>query len=936
MSRKKHGKGAKWLRANLSKLLLGIVSISIASGVTFLILRKSPEDHLKAGKALQQSGNLKGASIELKNVLQSDPNNAEARFILGRIQFSNNQYQSAEKELSKAYKLGHKSDELPALLARSLLALKLPQRVLDEIKEIPGAAKETNATIFALRAQAHLLLKDAIAAEKDLAAANVLYPDHPDTLATKAGISFSKGDKEEALRLVKIAVDKASKRSDLWTLHGDLLRALNRKDEALSSYAKSLTLEPQNIHARLASAQIQLESGSLTVAGTTLKELSKYAPDNLMGRYMDALIDYRQGKHAEAKNKLQSVLRTAPNYPPANLLSAVVNLSLGNREEAKVNLNRVLEAMPDNALARKLMAATLMEMGQAKQAEEILTSLKNTGDDPMMSSLEGEVALRQGHFSEASKHLKKATDLAPGNPRLFMELASSRMGTGDTVGAIEALNKAAVLDTSTTKPETLLVLTHIKAKQFNEAFKAVDNLEKELPNSALAQNLRGTIHVARGDIGQARASFGKALQIDPGSFPAAANLARLDIQGKDLKSAQARFEQLLQHSPKESNAWVALANIAAMQKDENSVRKNLEQAKQADPKNPAPRHLLARYWLGKKDAGKALSEAREGLDATGRQEFEELIGISQVALGDNAKALATFAHWAEANPNNPNAHFRLAQVQSGAKDRAGAMKSLDKALALQPDFIEASLNKALLLSQEGRLDEGIKIARAVQAKLPKKAAGYLVEADILYSGKKFTDSAKLYVKSAQMLGQSQPLVRAFNAFSAAGQPEEAEKALRQWLLSHPNDTLVHHQLAVALLNSNRLKEAEEHYGYLARSNPKDLAALNNLAWLQGELRNPAALTTAEQAFRLSPDNPATMDTLGWLLVNAGQNQRGLEILKKALSKAPDSPEIHWHLAAALAKSGDRVRAKQELERLFASGLAFRQENEAKKLLDSLR
>lgn len=921
---------------HLPKLLAALAGVAVLAGGAYVATRKSPDDHLKLAVARHQSGDFKGAEIELKNTLQAAPDNADARFLLGRIHFANGDYPSADKELKKARELGLRAADLDPWYARTLLLLNQPRRVLDDVAPGAGRPAEANAAILALRARAQLLLKDVAAAETSLADADASAPGHPETLAARAFLAFSRGHLDDALGLAGQAVAKAPRRADLWVLKGDLLHAAKRNDEALQAYAQALAAEPGNIPARLANAQLHLESAALDKAEADLKALRKLAPDNLMGRYLEALVEFHRGNYAESNNKLQTVLRAVPNFMPAHLLAGVDNLSMGNREQAKSHFNKVLEVAPDHPLAHKLMAATLMGLGQAEQAKELLTSLRDTGTDPMLYSLQGVIALRQGDFAEASKNLEKATRLTPDSPKLYMELAASRMGGGDTAGAIEALTKAAELDPASTRPGTLLVLAHVKNKQYDAAFKVVDEMEKSHPNSAFIHNLRGGIQLDRGDAAQARASFSKALQSEPGNFPAAASLARMDIADKNPKAARARFEQVLQHAPKESRAWVALASLAASQKDAAGYLKNLDQAKRADGKNVQARQLLVRYWLGKKQADKALSEAREALDATGRPEFQELIGIAQVALGDHANALATFARWAEASPDVPMAHFRLAQAQITAKDRAAALKSLDKALALRPDFTEASLIKAILLGQEGHRDEAVKIAREVQKRLPNGAEGYLAEAEILSGDKQHLAAAKLYAKAAQLTGRGQPVVRAFQSYAAAGQAGEGEEVLAQWLQSHPDDVRVRHQLALAQLNGKRLKEAEAQYALLARANAKDLVAFNNLAWLQGELKNPAALATAEHAFNLSPDNPATLDTLGWLLVNAGQSPRGLDLLRKALSKSPDAPEIHWHLAAALAKTGDRARAKQELERLFAAGLAFPQEKEARRLLDSLQ
>jgi predicted Zn-dependent protease len=55
-----------------------------------------------------------------------------------------------------------------------------------------------------------------------------------------------------------------------------------------------------------------------------------------------------------------------------------------------------------------------------------------------------------------------------------------------------------------------------------------------------------------------------------------------------------------------------------------------------------------------------------------------------------------------------------------------------------------------------------------------------------------------------------------------------------------------------------------------------------------------------------------MDTLGWILVEKGQAQRGLALLRKALVKAPKTPSTRYHYAVALAKTHDSASAQAQL------------------------
>jgi predicted Zn-dependent protease len=59
-----------------------------------------------------------------------------------------------------------------------------------------------------------------------------------------------------------------------------------------------------------------------------------------------------------------------------------------------------------------------------------------------------------------------------------------------------------------------------------------------------------------------------------------------------------------------------------------------------------------------------------------------------------------------------------------------------------------------------------------------------------------------------------------------------------------------------------------------------------------------------------------MDTLGVILMDQGETAKGLELLKGAVSAAPNTGEYRVHLAKALMKVGDKQGAVAEVERLL--------------------
>jgi cellulose synthase operon protein C len=84
------------------------------------------------------------------------------------------------------------------------------------------------------------------------------------------------------------------------------------------------------------------------------------------------------------------------------------------------------------------------------------------------------------------------------------------------------------------------------------------------------------------------------------------------------------------------------------------------------------------------------------------------------------------------------------------------------------------------------------------------------------------------------------------------------------------------------------------------------------------------------------EQPALLDTLGWVKLHNGDLADALTLLQKASGKAPKSPEIRYHLGMAQLRSGDRPAARQSLQVALAFGIEFQGIADARSALDSLR
>ena len=86
-----------------------------------------------------------------------------------------------------------------------------------------------------------------------------------------------------------------------------------------------------------------------------------------------------------------------------------------------------------------------------------------------------------------------------------------------------------------------------------------------------------------------------------------------------------------------------------------------------------------------------------------------------------------------------------------------------------------------------------------------------------------------------------------------------------------------------------------------RIGDNDATILNNLAWAYAESGEAVrGVPLARRAWALDRDNPATADTLGWLLFKNGHRAEGLALLQRAARGAPSDADVQRRLSQARA------------------------------------
>lgn len=876
----------------------------------------SPDDHLKRAEQFHVDKNYRSAIIELKALLQQDPNNVQGRWLLGRVYLDTENGAAAEKELRRARALGVVDDSLLPLLAQALNLQGEADQVLALTSEGPLSPQST-AELDAYRGLAHLKNGDIAEAEKLINAAVAAAPDSVAALFARAQLLEKERKFKEAKAVIQSIHERDPTHGLSWSLLGDIELAENAYPEAEAAFAKAMQTRWNTVIDQTKRGLARIGQKNIKGADEDLTVLLQKAPNIPFVQYFAGVVRFNQQNFPAAVDALEAAYGKASDHLQTVFLLASAHYRVGNIARARDLAERAFAQVPSFVPVRKLLASIYLQQGQPEKAEEILRPVVAAlPDDLQAKDALASSYIRQGKAKEAAKLLQEVADRRQDQPAAQLRAGIGFLSTGQQAKGVETLRHATELAPKNDAVNTMAVTTLMQAKMSAEAVDLAKAFAEHNADDAAAHNLLGVAHLANSQKDEARQAFERALALSPGNPAASENLATLALTDKDPGSARAYLEGAIERNPGNARLLYRMGTLALTEEKRDEAKGLFRQALEHDPKLLNAQVDLARLLLDEGDARQAVA-----LLSTAPGQNPQVLSVradAYVQTGQYADAKRALEGLRDQQPNSLDVQLRLARVYAELGDKAGLSAALDRVLALQPGHPQISLIKARLLALDGRYDEAEQLLSKLDV-TPNDAS--VLEAR--YFVRRAQQDAAGALTIAKEIFESRPATATALQLSAAyersGDTDRAAQILTDWTAKRPHDAPA--IIVLSELNVRRGREAEavKALEQVVTEDPANIAALNNLAWYLREQQPQKALGYAKKAYQLAPASGLVLDTYAEVLARNGEGDLALRAIDRAIAAAQDKSGLRLRRAEILFLLGERERAVKEAQEVAAGG-----------------
>ena len=874
-------------------LLLFTVALLVSCG------GQSKEELIQQGDQLRSEGNYRGAVVLYKNALEKDANDLVARSGLAEAYLQSGNLDQAEKEFQKVLLQDPTSSGLLLKLATIYIQQNKPQQALLELDKYHSKNTQSVESLV-LYGRAHGASGDLASAEKLFKEALQVDPQAADPHLNLARVYLQQDDYDQARTHLQATIERDADEIQAYFLLAGLETRQGHVSAALQAYQDAIAVDPNQLQAHYMSGILQMDQGDLEAAAATVQTLKSRFPERAEGPRLEGLLLYRQGQYENARIALENSLQTEQHL----LTYFFLGLSYYGLEQFELALNQFQQALdlnPDFERARILVSMTLLKQQRLDDAIiEIQKVLRANPNNAYAHNILGSAYLADGQYDKGMDELEQATQLDPNLADAHLKQGVFKLSRGEGQQGEADLVKAVEAAPEVMNSRLMLVTHYLRQKNYSAAIDALKEGMNGTKADALLHNYLAAAYFSQNKPKQALAALEQAKQANPDYLTPYFNIASYHASRSAYGEALAEYRRVLEKDSRNMRALLSIAALHNVQGDDKQVDQTFKQIEATDTERGYA--AAAQHQLRRSTPQAALEIVDRGLqNYPASASLLELKGGLHLQLEQIDDAETAYTQLAASAPEQ--GHSRLVRLYLNSGRVEDARQLINDLLIENPDQDYPYLLAAGLARAEQNQDKAVAVLQDGIARVVSP------------------------VRLRMQLGR---------VYEQTGKLEQAEQLYHRVLQEQPRFAPAYTALGFIEERRGNKGAARDYYRQTLQYDKNNVPALNNLAYLLTDNFGEAgeALDLAMAAYRLQPNDPRIMDTLGYVLVENQRADDAMNLLEKALQMLPEVPAVRLHLALAKIAAGDREGAAPLLQQVAEEG-SEAEADQARALLQEL-
>jgi tetratricopeptide (TPR) repeat protein len=587
------------------------------------------------------------------------------------------------------------------------------------------------------------------------------------------------------------------------------------------------------------------------------------------------------------------------NYSLGHLYSELAS-AYGNRgdyfNKAVESYRAALKADPDATFIAEELSDLYIQSGRLREAVvEAEDQLKQNPNDLNARRLLARIYTRligdtQNRVDEnmVKKAIEQWDKITQGDPKdvdSWLMLGRLDKIAQNSTDALKAYKKALEVDPDNEDALTGLAMVYTDLGDNKAAADLLRKVADKNPSPHSLVNLAGVYEELK-DYSLAAEMLRRALDQQPGNSDLKRPLAEDLLHSDQVEDALKLYQELADEDPKDPSSLLRISQIYREKSDFAKARAAADKAKEIDPANLEIQYNDVLLLEAEGKAPDAIKTLKEILDSTAKKTYSasekhnrsallDKLGSLHRSIEQYPQAVEVYRQIGELDPDAaPGAEAEVIETYRQAKDFQKAESEADAAVKKYPADTTVRAKRASLLAELGKTDQAVAETR--------KLADGKNDLQIDLSLAEIYEKAKNFTEMANVL-------------------DAAEK------LATTNDA----KIGVIFMRGAMLERqknfagSEAEFRKVLAIDPDNSSTLNYLGYMLADrnIRLEEAKDMISKALAKEPNNPAYLDSLGWVYFRLNKLPEAEEKLKQAIEFMSRDATVHDHLGDVLAHEG---------------------------------